>query len=76
MIDHDAPTPVYVQIGQIIAERIRSGELAPGRPVPSEKSMVQEFGVARDTARRAVAWLRAEGLVYTVAQRGSYVREG
>jgi hypothetical protein len=31
--------------------------------------------VSRDTARRAVATLREEGLVVTVPQRGTYVRE-
>jgi DNA-binding GntR family transcriptional regulator len=31
-----------------------------------------ETGVARSTARRAVALLREQGVVYTVAGRGSY----
>ncbi|MGN6175829.1 MAG: GntR family transcriptional regulator [Streptosporangiaceae bacterium] len=34
------------------------------------------FGVARDTARRAVQVLRDEGLVVTVPQRGTYVTPG
>lgn len=73
-IDHEGDTPVYQQIGQIIAERIAAGDLQPRRPIPSEATMVQEFGVARETARRAVAWLREQGLVYTVAHRGTYVK--
>lgn len=73
-IDHDSPTPVYQQIAAWVAERIESGELAPDRPIPSEKTLMQEFsGVARTTVRRAVAHLRDRGLIYTVAQRGSYV---
>ena len=36
---------------------------------------MQLFGVARDTARRAVQVLRDEGLVVTVPQRGTYVIE-
>ena len=35
--------------------------------------MRQEFGVARETARRAVAALRARGLVFTVPHRGTFV---
>ncbi len=31
------------------------------------------FGVARTTARRAIAWLRDQGAIRTVAGRGSYV---
>ena len=72
-IDHDADTPVYQQIAAIIAARIESGELQPRRPIPSEAQMVQEWGVARDTARAAVAYLREQGLVYTVPRRGTYV---
>lgn len=73
-IDHDSPTPVYQQIAAWVAERIESGELAAGRPIPSEKTLMQEAeGVARTTVRRAVAHLRDQGLIYTVPQRGSYV---
>jgi GntR family transcriptional regulator len=35
---------------------------------------VQEYGIARGTARRAVEVLRDEGLVITVQGRGTYVR--
>lgn len=73
-IDHDSETPVYQQIAAWIAARITSGELQPRRPIPSEKTLGQEFeGVARTTIRRAVAYLRDQGLIYTVPQRGSYV---
>jgi DNA-binding GntR family transcriptional regulator len=75
MIDPDGPTPVYVQIAHAIAERIARGDLAPNRPIPSETQIQQEYGVARATARHAVAELRKRGLVYTVPQRGTYVSE-
>ena len=44
------------------------------RPLPSEKNLVDMFGVARDTARRAVLQaLREADLVVTIPQRGTYV---
>ena len=43
--------------------------------IPSEKQIEQEFGVARGTARKAIGQLRADGLVVTVAGRGSYVAD-
>jgi DNA-binding GntR family transcriptional regulator len=73
MIDPKGPIPVYRQIADVLAARIESGELAEHRPIPSEAAIVQEFGVARTTARHAVAHLRERGLIYTVPQRGSYV---
>jgi DNA-binding GntR family transcriptional regulator len=69
-----APVPRYRQIAAILRERIESGELEPDRPIPSETQIQQEFGVARETARRAVALLRDEGYVVTVPGMGTYVR--
>ncbi|HYB45983.1 MAG TPA: GntR family transcriptional regulator [Streptosporangiaceae bacterium] len=34
---------------------------------------METYEVARSTARRAIAVLREEGLVYTVPARGTYV---
>jgi DNA-binding GntR family transcriptional regulator len=36
---------------------------------------VQEFGVARNTIRKATRALREEGLIVTVPQLGSFVAE-
>ncbi|GAA3254343.1 hypothetical protein GCM10010532_103230 [Dactylosporangium siamense] len=76
MVDPDGPIPVYVQIADIIQQRIEAGELQPNRPIPSELALQQEFGVARGTARRAVELLRDRGLVFTVPQRGTFVVDG
>jgi DNA-binding GntR family transcriptional regulator len=56
-----------------IRGQIERGELAAGRRVPSEKDITDTYGVARTTARRAVAALREAGLVTTTAGRGTYV---
>jgi GntR family transcriptional regulator len=72
-IDYDAPEPPSRQIAARIRAAIEAGELQPGRKIPSETDIVQATGVARTTARRAVALLRTETLVVTVAGRGSYV---
>lgn len=74
-IDYESPTPPYRQIAGEVAADIRAGRLQPGRPIPSEATLVQRYGVARDTARRAVRWLRDQGWVYTVPHRGTYVNE-
>ncbi|MER6944771.1 GntR family transcriptional regulator [Nonomuraea sp. NPDC000554] len=66
-------TPLYQRIAEEIAGRIQRGEIAPNRAIPGEKVMMQEFGVAKVTARQAVAHLREQGWVFTVAYRGTYV---
>lgn len=72
-IDHESATPVYVQIAGFVIEDIESGALPVGRRIPSESAMTQTYGVARDTARHAVAYLRDNGYVHTVPQRGTFV---
>ncbi|MFI6418980.1 GntR family transcriptional regulator [Streptomyces sp. NPDC050842] len=74
-IDRFDPTPIYKQVARVIRERIKSGELQPRDPIPSESKLVADHGVARDTARQAVALLRSEGWVITLPQRGSFVAE-
>ncbi|GAA0736768.1 GntR family transcriptional regulator [Dactylosporangium roseum] len=73
MIDREGPTPLYVQVADAIQARIDAGELLPNRPIPSENQLVQEYAVARGTARKAIQLLRDRGLVATVVGRGTYV---
>jgi GntR family transcriptional regulator len=70
-----APVPRYRQIAAIIRRRIESGELQPERPIPSEAQIMEEFGVARATARHAAELLRDEGLVVKVPGLGTFVRK-
>lgn len=65
--------PPYRQIAAWLRGLIQSGQLAQGAVLPSEKELTDLTGVGRSTARRAVALLRDEGLIRTVAHRGSYV---
>jgi GntR family transcriptional regulator len=72
-IDPIAPVPPYRQIADILRRRITEGQYPPDTRIPTESELVEEFEVARSTARRAVEVLRGEGLIYTVPNRGSYV---
>ncbi|MFE5810170.1 GntR family transcriptional regulator [Streptomyces sp. NPDC056491] len=74
-IDPRAPEPPYRQIAADLIGEIARGELAPGRPLPSEKELTERYGVARNTARSALAVLRERGLIFTVTGRGSYVTD-
>lgn len=74
-IDYEGPEPPHRQIATWLRGRIQAGEWAANRRLPSENDLCQELGVAHTTVRRAVKLLRDEGAVYTVAGRGTYVRE-
>jgi GntR family transcriptional regulator len=74
-VDHDGKTPVYLQIAAILRVAIERGDYLPGRAIPSETQLMQEHGVARLTARKAVRVLADEGIVEVVRGRGAYVTE-
>jgi DNA-binding FadR family transcriptional regulator len=57
-----------------IRQQILSGAWANGRLLPSERDMAAQFGIARNTLRRIIKQLEAEGLVDGQPGRGSVVR--
>ncbi|WP_192765443.1 GntR family transcriptional regulator [Plantactinospora soyae] len=65
----------FREIAAELREAIRSKSLPPGSPLPSETDVVKRWGVARVTARRALAALEAENLIETVPGRGRFVRD-
>ncbi|WP_460716919.1 GntR family transcriptional regulator [Microbispora hainanensis] len=73
-IDPSADRPVYKQLADLIRARIEAGEYRPGQRLPAESDYVAEYGISRDSVRRAIAVLRGEGLIVTEL-RGSRVRE-
>ena len=73
-VDHMNPIPLYTQLADILRGMITSGELQPRSPLPSESYLQQEQGISRGTVRTAVGILREEGLVVTIAGRGTFVR--
>jgi DNA-binding GntR family transcriptional regulator len=75
MIVPDREGAAYRQLATVLRDRIRSGELPPGRRMPSEKDLHDEFGLARETVRRAIAVLRAEGLIEVRHGHGTFVVE-
>jgi len=72
-IDHEGPVTPYRQLAEILKARIARGDWADGRRIASETSLVQQYGLARSTVRRAIAVLAEEQIVWTVQGRGTYV---
>ena len=70
-VDHEAPTPLYIQVADVLRDQISKGTLT-GR-VPSAATIAQQYEVAKGTAERALAILRDEGLIRSVMGRGHFV---
>jgi GntR family transcriptional regulator len=69
-----ASVPRHVAIAQDLREAIRTGELPPGAPLPSEAQLSDRYAVSRGTVRHALAALRAEGLIVGGRGRAPVVR--
>lgn len=64
---------MYRQIADALRAEIDAGRIAPGEPLPSELRLQQEHGVARGTARAAIAALRETGHAVSLPGRGTFV---
>jgi GntR family transcriptional regulator len=72
-IDHEGEEFPFRQLAAWLRGQITSGELPPGRPVPSIQRLVQETGLSVMTIRRAIALLDEEGYVNIRPGRGTFV---
>ena len=65
--------PLYYQLKQIMAEKIKTGEWEPDNLVPSERELTEVYQVSRATVRQAIAELVNEGLLYRKQGKGTFV---
>jgi DNA-binding GntR family transcriptional regulator len=67
-----------MRVAEGIAGKITRGELRPGDKLPPEQDTADEYGVAYNTARRAMKELRDRGLIETIWGNGTFIvqREG
>ena len=54
---------LFEQIAEVLERRIRDRELLAGAELPSERTLMQEFGVGRPAVREALFHLQRMGLV-------------
>ena len=66
------PLPKYHQIYLVLREQLAEGRFAAG--LPGELKLVQQFGVARVTVRKALERLAADGLIERKPGRGTTPR--
>lgn len=75
LLRRNGATPLYIQLEEIIRDKIALGEWQVGDRVPSENELNAEYGVSRMTARSVLNGLANEGLVVRVSGKGTFVAE-
>jgi GntR family transcriptional regulator len=67
--------PAYLQIADALRSLMRDNHLPPGAKLPTERELMDRYGVSSRTVRVALDQLRAEGLISSRQGRGVFVRE-
>jgi GntR family transcriptional regulator, phosphonate transport system regulatory protein len=73
--DSGSKQSFWLRIASEIAESISQGAYPPGKRLPSEHALAEQFGVNRHTIRRSLASLSSQGLVRVAQGSGSYVED-
>ncbi|HEX4520606.1 MAG TPA: FadR/GntR family transcriptional regulator [Gaiellaceae bacterium] len=63
------------QVREQIQEAITRGDFQPGERLPSERELVETFGVSRVSVREAIRSLEALGVVSVQQGRGAFVND-
>lgn len=72
-LDKQHPTPIYLQLKEMLRCQIEQGIYFPHQKLPSERELCQHHALSRMTARRALQALIAEGFAYTRVGKGTFV---
>lgn len=72
-IDNKSGIPIYDQIYTKLKEQILNGTLKANEMLPSIRGLAKDLRISVITTKRAYEELEKEGLLYTVAAKGSFV---
>ena len=73
--DISSEKSVYLQLIDIIKQKIMAGEYQPGQRLPSVRELAADAAVNPNTMQRALTELEREGLLYTQRTSGRFVAE-
>lgn len=71
--DINYQSPIYLQLREVIRNKIEDGEYLPGMAIPSENDLADTYGINRMTVRNAIDALVKEGTLKRVQGKGVYV---
>jgi DNA-binding GntR family transcriptional regulator len=72
-VDQDSPLTAWGQVERDLRRRIDVGELASEAKLPSEAELARDYGVSRETLRRALESLASAGVLRTRRGSGTFV---
>ncbi|MCR8643103.1 GntR family transcriptional regulator [Paenibacillus sp. N1-5-1-14] len=73
-LDLQSETPIYAQLCNQIMEGIASGQLKPGDPLPSVRSLAADIGINLHTVNKSYTLLKADGFIQIHRQKGVVIQ--
>jgi GntR family transcriptional regulator len=73
LVSNSSPDPIYDQIARQIRAQIITGDLTESSPLPSIRKLAHDLQISVITTKRAYEELEKEGLIDTVAGKGTFV---
>ena len=74
-IDFNSNIPYYIQLIELLKDKISAGEWKPGDQILSEPELCEVYGVSRTVVRQALREIELEGLVVRKKGKGTFVAE-
>lgn len=72
-IDITGRTPIYEQIRRAVCSDITRGVLKENDKIPPARTLAQQLGLNPNTVAKAYSMLEHDGIIYTLAGKGSFV---
>ncbi|MGG3557855.1 GntR family transcriptional regulator [Peribacillus frigoritolerans] len=73
VFEKSKPLPLYFQLKEVLKEKIEKGIYRPDDIIPSERELIDTYGISRTPVRQALNELVAEGLLRREHGRGTFV---
>lgn len=72
-LDFNSVIPLYHQLKVTLIENIENGTWKPGKLIPSEHQFISEYGVSRNTVKKAIGDLVQLGYLTRMQGKGTFV---
>jgi DNA-binding LacI/PurR family transcriptional regulator len=73
LVNPRLPIPIPQQLKRILIEKIRGGDYIPGERIPAERTLSETYHISRISTREALTELIAEGYLYRMPGKGTFV---
>jgi GntR family transcriptional regulator len=72
-INFESHIPYYIQLMDILKEKVQGGAWVPGDQIPGEHDLCEMYGVSRTVVRQALQELELEGVINRQRGKGTFI---